>query len=385
MANILVVDDDPAIQLVLKRTLVQQGHQISLASNGCDALVQAQQRPPALIICDWMMPLMDGLQLCRRIKADPRLATTFFILLTSKRSINDRVRGLDSGADDFLAKPIELAELKARVRAALRLHQLTQDLRAQKQQMETELSEASDYVQSLLPKPMTQPIAIDSCFIPSRQLGGDCFDYAWVTANHLVMFLLDMSGHGLGAALPSVSILNLLRSRSLNGVDFHQPHQVLTALNRIFQMDNQGDKYFTLWYGIYSCRDRQLRYASAGHPPALLLSKPGSGASDSCEVVRLKTPGFPIGLFPDAQFVSHNHTIEHPSQLYIFSDGIYEIPQPDGTVWGLEPFVEMLQTTCCQAAFDQCEIAGILERLRLLNASPNFNDDVSLVQVNLGG
>jgi phosphoserine phosphatase RsbU/P len=380
MAHILVVDDDPAIQLVLKRTLVQQGHRISLASNGCEGLLQAQQSIPDLIICDWMMPLMDGLEVCQRVKEDPRLSTTFFILLTSKRSISDRVRGLDSGADDFLAKPIELAELKARVRAALRIQQLTQDLQEQKHQMETELAEASDYVQSLLPKPQDHPMKIDSCFIPSRQLGGDCFDYAWVSSNHLVMFLLDVSGHGLGAALPSVSILNLLRSRSLTGVDFHQPHQVLTALNRIFQMDNQGDKYFTLWYGIYSRSDRQLRYASAGHPPALLLSRRADG---TCDVSRLKTPGFPIGLFPDAAFVSHSHTIEQSSQLYIFSDGIYEIPQPDGTVWGLEPFVELLQTTCCQTSADQCEIAGILERLRSMHTLSSFNDDVSLVQVNL--
>lgn len=380
MAHILVIDDDPAIQLVLKRTLVQEGHRISLASNGCEGLLRAQQAIPDLIICDWMMPLKDGLEVCQLVKGDPRLSTTFFILLTSKRSISDRVRGLDSGADDFLAKPIELAELKARVRAALRIQQLTQDLQEQKHQMETELAEASDYVQSLLPKPLTHPIAIDSCFIPSRQLGGDCFDYAWVSSNHLVMFLLDMSGHGLGAALPSVSILNLLRSRSLTGVDFHQPHQVLTALNRIFQMDNQGDKYFTLWYGIYSRSDRQLRYASAGHPPALLLSRQADG---SCQVLRLKTPGFPIGLFPDAQFVSHSHTLEQSSQLYIFSDGIYEIPQPDGGVWGLEPFVELLQDICCQLSHDQCEIAGILERLRSIHTDSSFNDDVSLVQVNL--
>ncbi len=381
MADILVVDDDPAIQLVLKRTLSQQGHCVSLADNGCDGLLKAQQEQPALIICDWMMPLMDGLEVCRRVKEDPRLSTTFFILLTSKKSLTDRVRGLDSGADDFLAKPIELAELKARIRAALRIQQLTRDLQLQKQQLENELAEASDYVQSLLPLTLRSPLAIDSCFIPSRQLGGDCFDYAWISANHLVVFLLDMSGHGLGAALPSVSILNLLRSQSLTGVDFHQPHQVLTALNRIFQMDNQGDKYFTMWYGIYSRSDRQLRYASAGHPPALLLSYEGK----NCQVTRLKTPGFPIGLFPEAQFVSQTQVIPRSSQLYIFSDGVYEIPQPDGTIWGLDPFVEMLQEVSCQAGTDcgKSTIADILERLRLLNSAPSFNDDVSLIQVNL--
>lgn len=376
MANILVVDDDPAIQLVLRRTLSRQGHSVSLADNGSEGLKKAKKERPALIICDWLMPLMDGLQVCRHVKADPDLSTTFFILLTSKRSLADRVEGLDSGADDFLAKPIELAELQARVRAALRLQQLSQDLQAQKQRLEDELSEASDYVKSLLPKPLSHPVAIDSCFIPSRQLGGDCYDYGWLSPGHLIVFLLDMSGHGLGAALPSVSILNLLRSRSLNGVDFHQPHQVLTALNRIFQMGSQGDKYFTLWYGIYNLSDRNLRYASAGHPPALLLGREGRESV----VKRLKTPGFPIGMFPDAQFVSHSEKIAPGSQLYIFSDGIYELCQDDGEIWGLNNFEAMIAQLHCAASVD---IPTILAELQVQNGGPSFSDDVSLVRLNL--
>ncbi|NJN30570.1 MAG: SpoIIE family protein phosphatase [Synechococcales cyanobacterium RM1_1_8] len=376
MANILVIDDDPAIQLVLRRTLTKQGHSVALADNGYEGLKQAQAQKPALIICDWMMPLMDGLEVCHQVKSDPSLSTTFFILLTSKRSLSDRVQGLDSGADDFLAKPIELAELQARVRAALRLQELTQDLQIQKQRLETELSEASDYVQSLLPKPLKHPVAIDSCFIPSRELGGDCYDYAWLGPQHLVVFLLDMSGHGLGAALPSVSILNLLRSRSLNGVDFHQPHQVLTALNRIFQMGNQCDKYFTLWYGIYNLKDRNLRYASAGHPPALLIDSQGG----QTQLHRLKTPGFPIGLFPEASFVSHSQKIEPGSKLYIFSDGVYELLRSDGHIWGLDQFENLLQGL---HEHDADDIPTILEALRTQNNSPSFNDDISLIQLDL--
>ena len=376
MANILVIDDDPAIQLVLRRTLAKQGHTVLLADNGYEGLKQAQSTRPALIICDWMMPLLNGLEVCQRVKADPDLSTTFFILLTSKRSISDRVEGLDSGADDFLAKPIELAELQARVRAALRLQQLTQDLQVQKQRLEDELSEASDYVQSLLPAPTQHPLAIDSCFIPSRQLGGDCYDYSWISPEHLVVFLLDMSGHGLGAALPSVSILNLLRSRSLNGVDFHRPQQVLSALNRIFQMGDQGDKYFTLWYGIYNLADRNLRYASAGHPPAILLNR----SSGNSQVQRLKTPGFPIGMFPDAKYTCHSQLIEPGSQLYIFSDGVYELHQSSGEIWGLEQFETLLRGLHSRK---QNTIEMVLERLRLHNGSPTFQDDISLIQLSL--
>src|SRR6476469_8572973 len=272
MPRILVIDDDPVIRLVLTRNLQNQGYEVAIARNGEEGIELAEQMRPALIICDWMMPGRDGLEVCRQVKANSDLSTTFFILLTSRGEVEDRVRGLDSGADDFLSKPIEMNELKARVRAGLRLHQTTQDLQTQKQLLEAELAEAADYVRSLLPDPLSDFPAINACFIPSRQLGGDCFDYFWLDPDYLAIYLLDVSGHGLGSALPSISVLNLLRSQSLPGVNFYLPDRVLSGLNETFQMSGHNERYFTIWYGVYNQTKRQLAYASAGHPPAILLS-----------------------------------------------------------------------------------------------------------------
>src|SRR5919202_6214139 len=113
MNQILIIDDDPAIQMLLKRTLHSQGYEVTVASNGEEGLVQAQQLRPGLVICDWNMPRMNGLQVCRKLKTTPELSTTIFILLTSRNSLEDRVEGLDAGADDFLSKPIEMLELQA--------------------------------------------------------------------------------------------------------------------------------------------------------------------------------------------------------------------------------------------------------------------------------
>lgn len=151
MFQILIIDDDPTIRLTLTRILERQGYEIIAASDGAEGMKQAEAFHPALIICDWMMPRMDGLEVCRRIKAHPTFSTTFFILLTSLGSVADRVKGLDAGADDFISKPIEQNELKARVRAGLRLHQLSRDLQAQKHILEAEFAEAAEYVRSLLP------------------------------------------------------------------------------------------------------------------------------------------------------------------------------------------------------------------------------------------
>lgn len=373
MFQILVVDDDPAVQLVLTRLLKKQGYDVAVASDGESGLIQAKQLHPALIICDWMMPRLNGIEVCRRVKADKELSTTFFILLTSLGSIEDRVKGLDAGADDFISKPIEVNELKARVRAGLRLHQLSHDLQTQKQMLEAEWAEAAEYVRSLLPEPLTQPINIQSRFIPSQRLGGDCFDYFWLDSDSLAIYLLDTAGHGLKATLPSISVLNLLRSRTIPNLNYHRPSEVLSALNQTFQLAYQNDKYFTIWYGVYNRSDRQLVYATAGHPPAVLISE------NNQQVQSLKTPGMPIGMFPDVIFTDRFCHIETGSTLYIFSDGIYEIHQPDGSMWSLEEFINLLLVNTRK--FGKSNLEPILQAVTSLNAKPVFDDDLSILEV----
>ena len=374
MFQILVIDDDPAVLILLKRMLVRQGYEVVAASNGEDGIAQALTSHPALIICDWMMPGLSGIEVCHRIKADPTLSTTFFILLTSLDSVSDRVKGLDAGADDFISKPIEQNELQARVRAGLRLHQLSRDLRHQKQMLEDELTEAAEYVRSLLPPPMSDPFRINFHFIPSLQLGGDCFDYYWLDSDYLALYLLDAAGHGLKATLPSISVLNLLRSRALQNLNYYQPSEVLKALNETFQMSYQNDKYFTIWYGVYNRTNRQLIYSSAGHPPAILIS----GNTTNTEAKLLRTAGMPVGMFPDAKYVDGFCDIKDENVLYLFSDGAYEITDKYGTMWGLEAFIDMLTSS---HHLSDNRLNEVIEKLTTLNAKDVFDDDLSIVQI----
>ncbi len=372
MFQILVIDDDPSVQILLKRMLEKQGYEVVAVSNGEEGIEKAVMARPALIICDWLMPGLSGLDVCRYIKKDPNLSTTFFILLTSLDSVADRVKGLDAGADDFITKPIEQNEMKARVRAGLRLHQMSQDLKAQKQILEAELSEAADYVRSLLPMPMMQPFNINYTFIPSQQLGGDCFDYYWLDEDYLAIYLLDTAGHGLKATLPSISVLNLLRSRALKDLNYYQPNKVLNALNNTFQMNYQNDKYFTIWYGVYNQVSRELIYSSAGHPPAILLSH------NSSDIQLLKTPGMPIGMFPEVNYTDGFCKIEKNSTLYIFSDGAYEINLTDGQLLGLENFIQKV-TRLYHVSSSPLE--NILNCLVDLNQKKAFDDDLSILQI----
>ncbi|QJB46143.1 PP2C family protein-serine/threonine phosphatase [Dolichospermum flos-aquae] len=375
MFEILIIDDDRPIQMFLKRILEKQGYQVITASTGEEGILRTLDSPPALIICDWIMPGLSGIEVCNIIKKDPKLSTTFFILLTSLDSVANRVKGLDAGADDFISKPIEHNELQARVRAGLRLHQLSQDLQTQKLLLETELAEATEYVKSLLPLPVNKPLSIQFKFLPSRQLGGDCFDYNWLDADTLAIYLLDVAGHGLKATLPSISVLNLLRSRALKDLNYYQPSEVLAALNNTFQMNYQNDKYFTIWYGVYNRVSRQLTYSSAGHPPAIILS---GNSPTHTEVKRLKTPGMPVGMFPEAKYTDAYCQIEKSSILYIFSDGAYEITQSNGTLWSLEGFIQILISL--QYSVDN-QLDYILDYLINLNSKETFEDDLSILQV----
>jgi sigma-B regulation protein RsbU (phosphoserine phosphatase) len=380
MLKILTIDDDPIIQMILKKTLSDQGYTVITAQNGEEGVLKAKQFRPALVICDWLMPGIDGLEVCRQIKAELTLFTTFFILLTSRSEVADRVEGLDTGADDFLAKPIEVNELKARVRAGLRLYQaaeemqkLAQDLQTQKQRMEAELAEAASYVKSLLPAPLTGDLTTAAQFFPSKQLGGDCFDYYWLDPDYLVVYLLDVSGHGLGAALLSVSVQNLLRSQALPGINFYRPRDVLQGLNEIFQMSGRDARYFTIWYGVYNRSQHRLTYASAGHPPAILLSS----QNEMAPVQKLKTRGAPIGMLPSSKYTSAYCNINASDILYIFSDGVYEVRPPNDTTWNLDSFIKLLELNHTGNG----DLEQILSKIQLLTGTNTFEDDFSLLQI----
>jgi sigma-B regulation protein RsbU (phosphoserine phosphatase) len=374
MAQILIIENDLVIRKLLKKMLQVQGYDVVEAASGEEGLVKLRSFQPLLILCEWKLPGISGLTICQKIKADHALSSIYFIFLTARRPVEQHIQALDSGADDFLTKPIQIAELSARVRAGLRVYQALQAQRRLTQVLETEMAEASEYVRSLLPPPMTGAITIRSHFLPSRHLGGDCFDYRWLDEDWLSMYLLDVSGHGLGAALLSVSVQNILRTQVLPDVNFYQPGLVLTALNEAFATEN-SERYFTIWYGTYDRRRRLLFYASAGHPPAILLS----GHESEMKTQQLRTPGTPIGMFSEMRYASQCCKVEANSTLYLFSDGIYDLPQSDQSWGGLENWIRFLTNHHQGRSLSSPE--KLVEQVQQTTNCQEFEDDCSLLQV----
>ncbi len=374
MTDILIIEHDAVTESFLVNALNAEGYSVTIARNGEEGLILAEKLLPGVIICDWSIPgKTDGLVICQTLKHHPVLSTSSLLLLTSRYSTADRVKGLEMGADDLLSKPVDINELNARVRAGLRLYQLTRDLRQQKQRLEEELAEAESYVRSLLPTDLDGKVPIQSRFVPSQQLGGDCYDYYWLDPDYLVLYLLDVSGHGLGSALLSTSVLNVLRSQSLPDVSFYRPEKVLQALNETFQMSDQNQKYFTIWYGVLNCANRQLLYASAGHPPAVVVSR----AEDSSIITtRLRTPGLPVGMMPNTSYKWQRCQLPPKSSLYIFSDGLYEVLQENHQYIGLETFIDLLTVNQQEQNVDE-----ILHRVISCQAETTASDDMSLMRV----
>jgi len=378
---ILIVDDDPNNRELLSRRLQREGFPVLVAENGLQAIELMEAHPVDLLLLDVMMPGMNGYQVLERMKSDPALSEIPVIMVSGLNEIASVVRCIEMGAADYLTKPFDPVLLRARVGACLEKKQLRdQERRHYKQMKETqdrlaaELADAAQYVRSLLPLPVSGAVGADWRFIPSTNLGGDAFGYHWIDADHFAMYLVDVCGHGVGAALLSVTVMNVLRSQALPGTSFRDPSAVLVSLNNTFQMADQGNKYFTIWYGVYDHPSRRITYACGGHPPAVLVSGDG-GVVNS--VTRLGEPGLMVGAFPHATYENAHFDVTSPATLFIFSDGMYEIERRDGTMLDFDGFELVLQ----RAVASESPGDAILDEIRCLNASDAFDDDCSLVRI----
>ena len=236
-----------------------------------------------------------------------------------------------------------------------------------------DLRKASNYVLSLLPPPIsTGAVQVDWHFQPSTQLGGDAFGYDWLDPSTFRFYLMDVSGHGVGAAMHSVTVMNVLRQRALPGIDFSNPGAVLSSLNDRFPMETHNGLYFTMWYGVYRIADRTLAYGSAGQHPAFLVS-PARNATQP-----LGVPGLMIGAIPDQVYEVLTTSIEDGSNLYLFSDGVFEIVTPEQQRWMLPDFLPMLLEP---AADGVSEPKRLFQRVRQAARSGPFEDDFSLMTV----
>ncbi len=250
----------------------------------------------------------------------------------------------------------KLEEEKERTNAALidRSNALTK--------LNDELSEAAGYVRRVLPQTIEEgSIRTNWRFVPSTSLGGDAFGYHKIGDEHFGVYLIDVSGHGVGAALLSISVINVLRSQSLPKTDFKDPAKVLRSLNLAFPSESNKDMFFTMWYGVYNQVSRELAYASGGHPPAILFN---GNSSNGPKAKLLRTPNNVVGGMSESTYITERCSVGDGNTLYVFSDGVYEVQKPDGTMWRFQEFTDYMQkiqngwSRCLRSTVWLCERIG---------------------------
>jgi sigma-B regulation protein RsbU (phosphoserine phosphatase) len=251
------------------------------------------------------------------------------------------------------------------------------ELERMQKRLANELGEAANYVQSLIPAPLKEYPVTQWRYVPSSELGGDSFGYHWIDPDHFAMYLLDVCGHGVGAALLSVTAINVLQSGTLRSADMRDPGQVLTGMNVTFEMSKQNDMYFTLWYGVFQRSTRILKFATGGHPPALLVSS----VDGQPRVKELITPQMVIGGMPDLTYKMDSCVVPPDGRLFIFSDGTYEIRkhgQPD--MLTLEDYAQYLAKMTRGSSYS---LDDLIADLRKVQGHDAFEDDFSIFHVDL--
>lgn len=285
-------------------------------------------------------------------------------------------RGLEAGSRAIFDELARLAERELNLFDLIQTqHDLLSTRRAlarTQDRLSRELAEAAEYVRSQLPAPLTGAVRSESRYLASSQLGGDFFHYHWLDEHRLVAYLLDVCGHGIAPSLLALAVHSAVRRGGLAGAAPDDPSAVLSALSREFPMSENGDKFFTMWYGVFDARDRSLRCASGGHPPAALIDPHGV-------LHEVGEPGFVVGMMPDSPYETRECTVPPGSSLYVFSDGVFELQLPNDGMFGLDLFLDLLRRAPRDGAGSK--VPAVIRQLQAVQDDDTFADDCSLLEL----
>jgi len=390
--RILIVDDENEARILLTRILEKLEHEVVSAANGAEAWDILQNEQIHLVISDWIMPRMDGLELCRRIRATKLERYIYVIMLTAKNNKNEIIEGMTAGADDFIVKPFDISELDVRIRAGERILRLEKELAERNEKLgeayhriSKDLEAAAKMQRSLLPASAKTVfgLSFDWIFCPSSFLAGDIFNFFEFGNNHVVFYLLDVAGHGIPAAMLSVTLSKMLSSvvsqhgfpsRSITDAErfeINNPEKLVGELNRRFQSAD-AMQYFTMVYGVVDVRDGKTKLVQAGHPCPIYQQREG-------EVKLIGSGGFPIGMLPDIEYEEHEFYLYQGDRLFVYSDGITECPNANSDRFSTERLIGLLKEWKSIPLKEL--IKGIEQKLSFWKGDNMFEDDITLLGI----
>ncbi len=392
---VLVVDDSTAQRRVLALQLQRWGYRVVEAASGEEALRACQTTDFEMVVSDWMMPGMTGLEFCQSFKSLPRDGYGYFILLTSKSEKAEVADGLEVGADDFLSKPVSLTELRARLRAGERILGMQRELVQKNRLIGATLDELQKLYDSL-DRDLVEARKLQDGLVrdrfrdygagtvslllkPSGHVGGDLVGSFAIDDNRLGLFAVDVSGHGVASAMMTARLAGLLSGGSPDqnialkqGIDgqrdAYPPSQVAERLNRLMIEDLQVDQYFTLAYAEVDMASGGFTLTQAGHPHPMVLRRDGA-------VEMLGHGGMPIGLFDGVEYGQISGQLAPQDRLILVSDGMTECPSPHQEELGSDGLAALLSANAPLASADLLE--ALVWDLSRHAGGVEFPDDVS--------
>ena len=361
--RVLVVDDSRLQRRILVASLKKWGFEVVEAESGEQAMEMCQQELPDLILSDWMMPGMTGIEFCRAFRESSGDGYSYFILLTSKSEKNEVAEGLDAGADDFLTKPVSSDELRARISAGERILRMQREL-FEKNRIVSETLDELQSVYDAIDKDLMQARKIQESLVPELSkdfgsssvslllkpcghIGGDLVGMFSPGVNRLGFYSIDVSGHGITSAMMTARLGGYLSSTYFDqnvGMEkkfnrfyaLRPPEEVAGLLNARLIADTGIEEYFTMAYCIADLRTGLVKMVQAGHPHPLLLRKDGS-------MEFIGQGGVPVGLVPDIGYSQEEFQMELGDRLLLYSDGFTEAHLEDGTMLDSDGLIELVK------------------------------------------
>jgi serine phosphatase RsbU (regulator of sigma subunit) len=369
--RILIVDDVKANVDVLVEALRDE-YKLSVALDGGNALKQVEKNPPDLILLDIMMPGIDGYEVCRRLREAPATREIPVMFLSALEDVQDKARGFEVGGNDYLTKPFEILEVKARVRSLLKAKSYADAIKAA---MERDLSIAREIQMGILPadlSPCTKGTGLDifAMMEPAKQVGGDLYEVLRVDEDHVVVVVGDVSGKGIPAALFMAVTVTLVRTMAREGL---APEEILRRLNDELAAQNPRGMYVTMACLAFDLRSGQVTGASAGHGPLILLR------ADQTSRPVFPSTGMVAGLFPDRPFTCEYLQLKPGDTLVLFTDGVTDAADTQAETYGDERVLECLQSAPGRSARETVET--LLGAVREFSAGAPQFDDITLMAV----
>ncbi len=366
--RVLLVDDAKANLDILVEGLRAE-HKLSLAFNGEMALQIAARTPPDLVLLDIVMPGLDGYEVCRRLRQRPETAEVPIMFLSSLEEVQNKTRGFEAGGNDYLTKPFDLLEVKARVRSLLKAKAYSD---AVKEQMASELRVAREIQIGILPPDVPAAaegsgLEVHAILHPAREVGGDLYEVLRMPDGNLLTVMGDVSGKGIPAALFMAVTTTLVRAL---GPESRGPEEILRRVNDALASHNPYTMFVTLMCAIYDVRTGRLDYASAGHPPGVLIR---DGGAQFVPLAPGMMAGIKAGLSAPSQSL---HLL--PGDLVVFyTDGVTEAFNAAGSFYGEPRLLEELASQSGQTAVATTE--ALLRSVRAYAGTAPQSDDIAIL------